>query len=113
MAAKRKTEKRVQNYSGFFGEELIERVDTTPIRDHFADELSKKIDTTLIRDHFADELSEKLDTRLIEPLETGIEPRRSQNYHQVGKYTGANIKSRERRNKQLWESLYPTQKKSN
>ena len=113
MAAKRKTEKRVQNYSGFFGEELSSQIDTTLIRDPFADELSKKIDTTLIRDHFADELSKKIDTTLIEPAEVGIEPRRKRNSPQVGKYKGSEVSSRERRNKQLWESLYPTQKKSN
>lgn len=110
MAIKKQVKKRVPNYPDLFGGELSE-IDATLIVYPFAEQL-EKIDTTLIRDHFADELSEKLDTRLIEPLETGIEPRRSQNFHQVGKYTGANIKSRERRNKQLWESLYPTQNKT-
>lgn len=101
MAAKRKTEKRVQNYSGFFGGELSERVDTTLIRDHFTEEVCSQIDTTLIRDHYADELSKKIDTTLIEPAEVGIEPRRKRNSPQVGKYRGSEVSSRERRNKQL------------
>ena len=37
--------------------------------------------------------------------------RRSQNSQKVGKWTGTEKESRERRNTRLWESLYPTQKK--
>lgn len=111
MATKRKTEKRVQNYSGFFGEELSERVDTTLIRDHFTEEVCSQIDTTLIRDHQTEELCKKIDTHLIEPVGVEIEARRKRNSTQVGKYKGMEASSRERRNIQLWESLYPTQKK--
>ena len=94
MATKRKAEKRVQNYSGFFGEELSERVDTT-----------------LIRDHFTEEVCSQIDTHLIEPVGVEIEARRRRNSTQAGKYKGREVSSRERRNIQLWESLYPTQKK--
>ena len=38
--------------------------------------------------------------------------RRSQNSQKVGKWTGTEKESRERRNTRLWESLYPTQKKT-
>ena len=38
--------------------------------------------------------------------------RRSQNSPKVGKWKGNRIESRERRNTRLWESLYPTQKKT-
>ena len=38
--------------------------------------------------------------------------RRSQNSPKEGKWKGNRIESRERRNTRLWESLYPTQKKT-
>ena len=38
--------------------------------------------------------------------------RRSQNSQKVGKWTGTEKESRERRNTRLWESLYPTQNKT-
>lgn len=37
--------------------------------------------------------------------------RRSQNSQKVGKWTGTEKESRERRNTRLWESLYPTRRK--
>ena len=37
--------------------------------------------------------------------------RRSQNSQKVGKWTGTEKESRERRNTRLWESLYPTPNK--
>ena len=38
--------------------------------------------------------------------------RRSQNSPKVGKWKGNRIESRERQNKKLWETLYPTQNKT-
>ena len=45
-----------------------------------------------------------------ESLNTKKKPRRGLNSSQVGKWTGKEETSREKRNRRLWASLYPTPK---